>query len=112
MEGDGTVRIWNTKTGQEVHVCTGHEAKVNDVSWSHKDLFLASASSDGTVRIWNPETGEELKVCKADIDGQDTYHSVSWSQNNVLVFATNQNRMVRIWNVKDWHHSGLKHQHR
>ena len=102
---NGTVRIWDAMTGKQLHVCTGHEAKVNTVSWSCYQLFLASGSDDGTVRIWDTKTGQELKVCKkvckADIDGQDTYHSVAWWQNNVLVSATNQNRMVSIWNVKD-----------
>src|SRR5206468_1901715 len=57
---DGTVRIWDPKTGQQRATLEGHRREVNGmcpVTAAGKQL-LASASVDRTVRIWDPETGQ------------------------------------------------------
>ena len=58
---DRTVRLWNTDTGKELHVCSGHADQVCDVAFTPDGKTVASASWDGTVRLWETATGKELR---------------------------------------------------
>ena len=56
--GDGTVRLWESTTGQPVgKPFEGHTAAVSSVAFSPDGTRLASASGDGTVRLWESHDG-------------------------------------------------------
>ncbi len=57
--GDGTVRIWDTRTGQQQHQLTGHTDWVRSVAYAPDGGTLATAGRDGTVRIWDTRTGQQ-----------------------------------------------------
>jgi WD40 repeat protein len=48
--GDGTVKIWDAATGQEIATLPGHTGGVRAVAWSSDGRFIATAGADGTVR--------------------------------------------------------------
>lgn len=62
---DGTVRIWNLKTGELVRVMVGHNHYVTNLAWSPCGNVIASAGCyDGSARLWNAKTGQPLRVFK------------------------------------------------
>jgi WD40 repeat protein len=50
--GDQTVRIWDVRSGTNLHTLTGHTDSVRAVAYSPDGTTLASGSDDQTVRIW------------------------------------------------------------
>jgi WD40 repeat protein len=55
--GDGTVRVWDARTGKVLHVLSGHTGLVFGCAWSPDGSAVLSASADGTLRVWDIATG-------------------------------------------------------
>ena len=59
---DNTIKLWNVETGQEISTLTGHNSRVNSVSFSPDGKTLATGSWDNTIKLWNVETGWGLNA--------------------------------------------------
>lgn len=63
---DGTLRVWDLESGDELAVLTGHRDAVRAVARTG-DGRVVSASWDGTLRVWDLET--RRVVVTAWLDG-------------------------------------------
>jgi len=57
---DGTVRVWDVRTGAQVMDLRGHQGGVWGVTFSPDGRRIASTSRDGTLRTWDAGDGTEL----------------------------------------------------
>ncbi|MEL7672419.1 MAG: CARDB domain-containing protein [Chloroflexota bacterium] len=57
---DGTIRLWDTATGQTINTLTGHGDRVTGVVYSPDGSRLVSGSWDGTVRLWDVASGQQI----------------------------------------------------
>ena len=71
--GDGSVRLWEVDSGQELRRFQGHENGVNSVAFSPDGRRLASGSYDQTVRLWEVDSGQELRRSRGTRTG-----SIAW----------------------------------
>lgn len=103
---DGTVRLWDPRTGEATRVIDCHadnvravcELRVGVASAGGRSLEvrLATASDDRTVRIWDPYGGEQLRALTGHHDWVRAVCAVSTSAGEILVSA-GDDRTVRSW---------------
>jgi len=59
---DGTIKLWETMTGQLIRTIQAHDDAVRFVSFFKDSRTVVSASDDHTVRIWDSFVGEMIQV--------------------------------------------------
>lgn len=90
---DGTVRIWNLKTGQGIHVLHGHTSLVGLLGLS--PTHLVSAAADSTLRIWDPSTGQ-LRHTLAAHTG-----AITCFQHDEFKVLSGSDGTLKMWDIRD-----------
>jgi WD40 repeat protein len=99
--GRGTiVRLWEVRTGEELHALSGHESDVNSVQFSPGGEILASAGWDGSVRLWDVETGQVHRVLETEEASEETVQTVAFSPDGRFLASGGTDDRVRLWNVE------------
>ena len=63
--GEGTARIWDAATAEEIAVLRGHDDSVFSAAFSPDGSRIVTASRDKTTRIWDTATAREIAVLRA-----------------------------------------------
>jgi WD40 repeat protein len=61
---DGTIKLWDAKTGEDKFHLEGHENWVKALVFLPGGTLL-SGSNDKTVRFWDTQTGKEINKFQA-----------------------------------------------
>lgn len=93
---DGTIKLWDAKSGSELRTLAGHGWGVYKAVFSPDGKQLASASRDGTVKIWNVETGANTRTLAAD---SVAVKSVAWSPDGRLLASSGNDGVVKLWDA-------------
>jgi WD40 repeat protein/nucleoside phosphorylase len=88
---DGTLKVWDLETGEELATLEGHGAMVIGCAVTPDGRRVVSASWDNTLKVWDLETGRELATLKGHGDSvngcavtPDGRRAVSASRDNTL----------------------------
>ncbi|MBA2307119.1 hypothetical protein H0W26_03235, partial [Candidatus Dependentiae bacterium] len=57
-----TARVWDVKTGQQLHILQGHTKPVSSAAFSPDGTTILTGSEDNKARLWDVTTGDLLKV--------------------------------------------------
>jgi RNA polymerase sigma factor (sigma-70 family) len=82
---DGSIKLWNSKTGALLRALTGHTWTVEDLCFSPDGRRLASTSADRTLRLWEVETGRLLVTLG---DGERPYSPVFSPDGQILAYTS------------------------
>jgi WD40 repeat protein/serine/threonine protein kinase len=63
---DWVVRLWDTTSGQELHVLRGHRHRITTLDFSPDGRLLATGSFDHSVCIFDTATGKKLHVLQPE----------------------------------------------
>ena len=92
--GDGTVQLWNVKTGKNQAVLKGHARYVTTLDFSPDGKTLISGS-DKTVRQWDVKTQKQKKTI---VGHTNNVNSVAYSVDGSTFASSSWNRdEVRLW---------------
>ena len=95
---DGTARIWEVATGQEIVVLRGHSAEVTDVEFSPEGDHILTASWDGSIRTWEVISGSPLFVMRGPTN---PVRRASFDRGGLRVLSSSTDNTIRIWSAID-----------
>jgi WD40 repeat protein len=98
--GDGTVRVYDVKSGKELHKMTGHYGNIDDMAMSPDGKFVYSAggSAEGIVRGWDVDSGKE--VVKFEGHGKGTNLScVLVAPGGKLAASGGADKRLLLWDT-------------
>src|SRR5919202_1173710 len=93
---DGTIKLWDTKSGRELRTLAGHGWGVYRAVFSPDGKQLASASRDGTVKVWDVATGANTRSFVAE---GLAVKSVAWSPDGRLLATSGNEGVVKLWDA-------------
>ncbi|HYC59429.1 MAG TPA: TIR domain-containing protein [Thermoanaerobaculia bacterium] len=93
---DGSVYLWDLKSGDCLRTMKGHTSDVFGLSWDGAKLALTS-SHDRTIRLWDVDEGKCLRVFRGHTAPIMT---VSRSPDGCLAVSGSRDHSVRIWDIQ------------
>ena len=113
---DKTIKVWNLKTGKEIHTLTGHSSAVYNLNNKQVSHFLTghsgavysvaispdgktliSGSSDEKIKVWNLSTGQELCTLTGHSDNVNT---VAFSSDGQLLVTGSNDSTIKVWRIQ------------
>lgn len=91
---DFSIRIWDMRSGRELHKLMGHQARVISIDLSPDGHLLATGSADGTIRIWDLSQMIALRV----ISGFKGEVSAKFSPAGHLL-ASAMDHKIQLWDL-------------
>jgi WD40 repeat protein/serine/threonine protein kinase/tetratricopeptide (TPR) repeat protein len=89
---DGTVHVWETASGRELHVLRGHRSQVVSVAFSSDGSRLAAWGENGTIKIWDPHTGRWI----TDVAHPGLVTAGAWSPDDKLLASGHNDGTVTL----------------
>jgi WD40 repeat protein len=94
---DGTVRVWESRTGVCTRVLTGHADGVLCGELGAKDKYVATGSLDCTVRLWSPHTGKCLRVYRGH---RHWVKCVRFAPEAQALISTGLDNAIFVWHMR------------
>jgi serine/threonine protein kinase/WD40 repeat protein len=94
---EGTIDLWNVRTGQPVKRLVGHTNWVIGIHYFDSGSKLATLSVDGTVRIWTCQSGKCLRTI--DLSSISLARSSAIVGNDILVVGHDDGSLSQ-WDIE------------
>lgn len=89
---DGTAKVWDLESGEELVTLRGHDDLVSQVAVSRDGTRVATTSDDGTAKLWDLATGRELLT----LSGHDLLFAVAFGPDGRLLATTSPDGTVAV----------------
>ncbi len=93
---DGTARIWDAASGEELVTLTGHTNIVLAATWNRDESKILTRSADGTARIWDAASGEELVRLTGHTQ---SVLAATWNRDESKILTSSDDGTARIWDA-------------
>jgi len=93
---DGTLKLWELRTGEERRTLRGHTAAVRGCAISPAGDTIVSASDDATLKVWDARTGEERRTLYGHTDG---VRGCAISPAGDYIVSASRDQTLKIWDA-------------
>jgi WD40 repeat protein len=91
---DGTARLWDLATGEELFAMAGHQGRVWDAAFAPDGGWIVTAGADGALIVWEAESGEQAFV----LDSQaGEILSLAFSPDGKYLAASDGDGSTRVY---------------
>ncbi|MBD3191243.1 MAG: DUF4062 domain-containing protein [Candidatus Heimdallarchaeota archaeon] len=99
---DGTLKLWNVQTGEELRTLKGHTSNITACTFSKDGTKVLSTSSkifgnESILKIWNVKTGEELGTIEGH-NGSITACVFSLEDSKIL--SASSDKTLKLWDAQ------------
>ena len=95
--GDGTLKVWDARTGEEQRTLCGHTASVRGCTFSPDGNTIVSASDDGTLKVWDVHTGEERLTLRGHTDW---VNGCAISSAGDFIVSASSDHTLKVWDAR------------
>jgi len=96
----GTLRVWNTETGELQQQRSGHQDWIEAIAFlDNNRIATAGGGKDGTIRIWNAETGIRQLTLGGHSGGTN---ALILTPDRQTMIGGGGDRAIRLWKVADF----------
>lgn len=88
------VWLYDADTHEEIHLLTGHEARVSCVAFSPDGQTLASGSWDSTIRLWDMDSGRRLGILTGHTN---TVNTLVFSPDGRTLASGSEDGTALLW---------------
>ena len=93
---DHSVRLWEVRSGKQVHTLQGHTGAVRCVAFAADGKRLLSGGEDRSVRLWEVASGRELRRLTGHVD---RVRGVSCAPDGRRALSAADDRSLRLWDL-------------
>jgi hypothetical protein len=94
---DGTIRVWDSRSGKQLRVLRGHTDRVNRAVFGRRATIVASASDDGTARISPLVGGGKTQVLTGHTGA---VNGITLDRDGRRALTAGADRTARLWRVE------------
>ncbi len=101
--GDGTIRFWDTHTGEQKHIITGHTDNVSSMIFHPDGKHIVCGYEEGTIRYWDISTRQQVKTLDRFMN---SVSGLVFTPDSKTIVGGVDNS-VHIWNAQTGKHKML-----
>ena len=94
---DGTAKLWNADSGQQIRALMRHPHPILCVSLSPDSNILASGSEAGKITLWDVNYKERIRILKGH---EDRVWSIRFSPDGTFLASGSADKTIRLWNMR------------
>ncbi len=92
------VFLFDAISGTQLSVLTGHQGRVDSLTFSPDGKILASGGDDRKIRLWDTSSGTLLRTLTGSGGHVNT---IAFTSDGKTLVSGSQERIVTFWNVAD-----------
>jgi WD40 repeat protein len=93
---DGTVRVWDAESGDQLIIFEGHLDVVMSVDWSPDGSMIVSTDEGGSLRIWDVESREQVDAMGCP--SKCSFMEVAWFPDGIQAVSMYDDD-IYLWRV-------------
>ncbi|MEZ5306150.1 MAG: WD40 repeat domain-containing protein [Pyrinomonadaceae bacterium] len=95
--GDGSVKLWNAKSGKETKTLNPHSVRVMFIDFSRDGRYMATASGDRLIKIFDLKSFKQTAVLKGH---DELIYGIDFNSDGSRLASASSDQTMKLWDTK------------